>query len=933
MLATTIAFTQTFSISGIVVDATDNSALPGAAVQVFSLPDSTQQGTVTDADGTFTLPNLKAGNYAVNISYLGYATQSKTLEVRADIDLGRIVLSEDAVQLAQVQVVEQALTGQQIGDTTQFNANAFKTNPDANAEDLIRKMPGVTMQNGKLQAQGEDVKEVLVDGKPFFGNDPTAALRNLPADIISKIQVFDRQSEQSQFTGFNDGETSKTINIITKANSSSGQFGKIYGGYGTDNTYRAGGNLNIFNGDQRISIIGQTNNINQQNFASEDLVGAFGGRGGGGGRGGRGGGGGGFGRGGGGSSGDFLVDQQGGITQTHALGLNFSDQWGEKLEISGSYFLNKSDNNSLTLRTQEYLAGQFYNETSQVSSDNLNHRFNFRFDYTINDKNSLTIRPQLSFQQNNGLENTFGQTLLGGNLLNQTDYHFQSELTGMNFSNDILYRHSFAKKGRTISLNLNTRYNKNDGNSFLNSENLFFESDIPSDSLNQFSDLLNDGWNLSSNITYTEPVGEKGMLQLSYRTSWQQTDSDKRTFDFEEATSAYTALNEPLSNTFISDYVTHDVGTGYMLRSDKGMLNLRLSAEWAQLNNDAQFPYEFTLDRTFFNILPSASYRYDISKGTNLRFNYRTNTSAPSISQLQDVLNNSNPLQLRIGNPDLKQNYSHNLFTRFSKTNTEKSTVFFALLSGGYTENYIANSTFLAPQDTVYQGVLLPRGARLTKPVNLDGYWNARSFVTYGIPFRLIKSNLNFDINASFSRSPGLINDQLNYVNNTNLGGGLTISSNISENIDFTIGSRSSFNMARNSLNTAVNNDYFNQTSTLGLNWIFGGGFVFRTDLSHQYYSGLSAELDPNYILWNASIGRKLFKDKRGEIQLTVFDLLKQNTSVQRNVTEVYIEDVQTQVLQQYFMLTFTYQLRNFGQAPQEEERGRWGDGPPPGRF
>ncbi len=929
LVLTTAVFSQSYTVTGTVTDASDNSALSGAYAFVQNLENDTQAAEVTSEQGAFLLKNLPAGRYALTISFLGFETYQDTLWVNQNIQLERIALASGSVNLEQVEIKEQVLATQQIGDTTQFDARAFKTNPDASAQDLLEKMPGVINQNGRIQAQGEEVREVFVDGKPFFGKDTKAALQSLPADVVDKIQVFDQESEQSQFTGFSDGETTKAINIITKSNAKTGQFGNVYGGYGSDQTYSAGGLVNIFNGDQRISIIGQTNNINRQNFSKEDLVGVFGSQGGRGGRrrGGRGGG----------SASDFLVDQQNGITQTHAFGLNFSDEWGKKLKMSGSYFFNKTDNDAVTILSQDYVStnqeGQQYDERSNVSSSDLNHRLNFRFDYQIDPNNSLTIRPSFSFQQNEGLDNTFGQTTLENELLNQTDYRFQTDLTGLNFSNDILYRHRFGKRGRTLSLNVDMGYNETDGTSFLDSENLFFNSRVPSDSLEQFSDLLSQGWNVSTNVAYTEPLGERSLLQLNYRTRWQQTDSDERTFDFEEAQQDYTSLNRPLSNTFVSDYFTHQLGSGVLLRGQKVTANIRLTAQYAQLDNTQTFPKAFDLQRTFFNLLPNAFFRYTISKSENLRAGYRTSTSPPSITQLQEVVDNTNPLQLRTGNPDLAQNYSHRLFTRYSKTSTDKSNVFYVLLSGTYMQDYVANSTFIASQDTVVNGLSLARGAQLIRPVNLDGYWNARSYVTYGLPVSGIKSNVNVNLSASFQRTPGLINDELNYANSTTLGAGLTLSSNISENVDFKISSNSSYNTTQNSLNTAVSNDFFNQTSTLFLNLIFWDGFVFRTDISHQYYAGLSDALDPNYVLWNMSLGKKFFKDRSGEVQLTVFDLLKQNTSVQRNITEAYIEDVQTEVLQQYVMLTFTYRLRSFGKAPVLEKRsgrddfggrGRW---------
>ncbi len=906
---------QSYSISGIVKDQKSEEALIGAHVALSGEQGAEEKSTVTNERGLFKLDDVRPGNYQLTITYLGYLPVEQAIEVTNSNIRLRIEPITAATDLEQVEVKEKAPLATQLGDTTQYNANAYKTNPDATAEDLIKKMPGVVVQNGKVQAQGEDVKEVLVDGKRFFGNDPTAALRNLPANVIQAIQVFDQSSEQAQFSGVEDGETTKTINIVTKPNMRAGQFGKLYAGLGYEDQgeasrYKAGGNTNIFNGDQRISIIGQSNNINQQNFASEDLLGVVGSSGRGRGRrGGRGGG-----------SGDFLVNQQGGIVQTHAIGLNYNDEWGEKVEVAGSYFFNQAETTIDQQIDQAFFGDRFdfeqvYEEETQSTSKNINHRANMRLDYRINDNNSILIRPRLTIQQNEGMENTFGQTLAGDNVLSETNYDFSSDLAAIDFSNTLLYRHRFEKRGRTFSIRINTDYSENTGESFLLNNDL-----------NQFNDLQTDGWSMSSNIDYTEPLGEAGGLQFNYSASYREDDSDRYTFDFEDATDDYTAQNDGLSNVFKSDYITHRAGVGYRSFNREKFFMIRMNYQWADLQNEQQFPFDNQLDRSFRNLLPFAMARFNFSRQENLRIFYRTSTNPPSVNQLQEVVNNSNPLQLSAGNADLRQNYQHRLFMRYSKSNTEKATVFYALIGGTYTDDYVANSTFIASADTlILNSVVLPRGGQFTQPVNLDGNWSARAFMTYGMPVSALKSNLNMTLSTNFNRLPGLVNDQLNYANNTTFGLGLVLSSNISENVDFTVSSNSSYNDVTNSINTNLDTRYFQQTSEVGINLIFGGDFVFRSSLNHQLFSGYSDDLDQDFFLWSADIGKKVFKNKLGEITLSVFDILGQNTSIQRNITETYIEDAQTQVLQRYVMLSFTYQFRNFGKMPEEDkDRGRW---------
>lgn len=907
-------FAQTGTILGTIVDAKDNTPLIGAHVLLKNTAAS--PSTASDYEGEFQLENVPQGAYQLVISYIGYQDFSREVQVNeGSLNLGSIRL-EEGVELQEVQVVGQVLPVIQLGDTTQFDADAYKTMPDADASDLIEKMPTVVIDNGTVQAQGEDVKKVLVDGKPFFGNDPQAALKNLPAEVIDKIQIFDEKSDQAQFTGFDDGETSKTINIITKPSMRSGQFGKIYGGYGYEDRYQAGGNINIFNGDQRISIIGLSNNINQQNFSTEDLLGVVGsaGQGGRGGR--RGGGGGGGGGGGprGGSSGasanDFLVSQQGGITASNAFGFNFTDKWGEKLSVSASYFFNHSDNTTTQALTQQFFdvegLQELYSEENFSQSTNLNHRFSGVFDYKINESNSLIWRPSLTWQGNQGTENILGQTLQNTGVLNQTLSDFSADLTAMNLTNSLLWRHRFGKEGRTLSMNLTNGFAPKTGESYLLSDNVLETDSI---TFNQFSSLDNNQWNLATSIQYTEPIGEKSQLLLDYRGSYQQEESNKETFDFEEEAQAYSLFNENLSNVFSNDYFSQSLGGGYRYRSGDWRLMTRASVQWAQLLTEQSLPYEATTDNEFWNILPMAMLSYRPSRSENFRLMYRTRTELPTIDQLQNVVDNSNTLQLTVGNPNLVQGYEHSFMGRFSKTNTEKSSVFFTMIGGSFTNDYIANSIYLSAAD---YDADLDTDAQITVPVNLDGYYSLRSFVTYGFPVSLIKSNLNIDFTANRTRTPGLINEALNYADNTNAGIGLTLSSNISERVDFTVSSRSNYNFVENTLQTASNSNYLNQRTKVRFNWLVGDNFVFRTDLTHDYYDGLSESFDQNYLLWNVSVGKKIFKDDRGEISLTVFDLLDQNNALTRNVTEVYTEDIQTNVLEQYVMLSFKYDLRHF---------------------
>lgn len=939
LLAAFAAQGQTFSVRGAVRDNNDQQPLIGVSVVVSPAQDTGQRsGAVTDIDGSFSIANLRPGLYRLRISYLGYETISRNLNLNTDQDLGTLSMKTGSNVLQTVTVEGTQIRSQQLGDTSQFNAGSYKTNPDATAEDLITKMPGVTSDNGTVKVNGEDVKQVLVDGKPFFGDDPNAALKNLPSEIIDKIQVFDQQSDQAQFTGFDDGNNRKTINIVTKRGRNNGMFGRIQGGYGTDDRYTAGGNLNFFNGDRRISIVGLANNVNQQNFSSEDLLGissGSSGQGGFGGSGNRGGGRGGFqgggSRDGGGSSGgasNFLVSQQGGITHTQSAGLNYSDTWGKKVKVTGSYFFNRSTNTSTTDLTRSYFSDNpdsalSYRESGVSKSTNYNHRANLRLEWTIDSSNSLLVVPRISFQDNQSSRDILGLNAIGSDPAGSVQNKYISNNNGYSLGNQLLYRHRFAKRGRTLSLGVNTTFNDKTGDGSLYSLNEYYLSDTTL--TDQRYNLSSKGVNLSGNLTYTEPVGKKSQLMLTYNPSYNYTNSDRETFNNSGA--GYTDLDTSLTNTYENRYTTQRGGLGYRYNDSLYNLMVSLNAQSATLDGDQTFPYPLQIKKNFTNLLPSAMFNYRFSRGENLRVMYRTSTNPPTINQLQNVVDNSNPLLLRTGNPDLKQDYTHSLSLRYGKTNTQKGTGLFIFASANYINNYVANNTIIATSDTVVRGITLNRGTQLTLPVNLDGNWATRTFLTYSLPLSKIKSNLNLSAGYTFNRTPGLINSLTNYANTHAINGGIVLSSNISQNIDFTVSYQGAYNMVNNSLQAQTDYNYYSQNTSLKLNWIFLDRFVANTNLNHTLYSGLGEGYDRNFLLWNASLGYKFLKDKSLQADIYAFDLLKQNNSISRTINDTYVEDARTEVLQRYFMLRLTYTLRQFKGAASSGSDRRPDDG------
>jgi len=827
--------------------------------------------------------------------------------------LRQINLLADSILLGEVNVIDKFPVVTQSGDTAVYDANAFKVNKDAVAEDLLVKAPGIQVENGKVKAQGEEVKKVYVDGKTFFGDDPSAALKNIPADIIEKVQVFDQQSEQSLFTGFDDGSTSKAINIVTRLNIQKGTFGKLLAGYGTEDRYNAGGNVNFFNNDRRISIVGQLNNTNEQNFSIMDLLGVMSGEG----QGGRGNSGGMDGPGFGGGGPASLIALQNGDTKTSSFGINYNDKWNDDFEFGSSYFFNNTDNNIASLLSKDYFistyAGQRYVENSVSESRNTNHRINLHLDYQVDSSNQIRFIPGFSIQKNNTKSFVTGYTNAGEEQLNYTSNSTTSDLKGINLSSLLMYRHKLSLTGSSISLSLNTTYKKNDGTKRLLSESIYYSYLTDSDTLDQSADILNSGLTVSSDIVYTQPVDDYNFLMFSASHSVSLEKNDKETHNFYVPANSYSLLDTSLSNTYQRNYTTNVAGIGYRYKKNKVSLNANLNYNIASLEGEQEFPVSFNLNRKFYSFLPSLIFRYNISRDRNFNIFYRTFNNAPSAAQLQDVLDNSNPLQLSTGNPNLEQEYVHFAAVRFSTINFSNMHSLFLMLSGTYKHNYIGNKTTIAGSDTVLaNGITLNQGSQFSIPENVDGYASIQSFITYGMPANFISSNFNINLSVNYTRTPGITNGTSNYSNVMKYGAGAVISSNIITDIDFLVSTTSYHNTVKNNISKENDEEYLSMLNRLRFYWLLFDQLVFQSEFNHKYDGGLSEQYDPNTYLLNLSLGMKFFSDNRGELKFSVYDALNQNNNISRQSTDYYTQEYSSNVIGRYFLLSLIYNLRTF---------------------
>jgi hypothetical protein len=922
---------QSFILNGRVSDSS-GVALPGAGVELILGRDTVPLSVMaTDVNGKFRFAKLQQGFYRVRIRFIGYSEKTLRVFLKDSLtDLGNITVFEDVRKLSQIDVVRDVTPTLMKGDTTEYNSRAFKTSKDASAEDLVTKMPGVTIQDGKVQAQGEEVKQVLVDGKPFFGDDPTAVLKTLPAEVIDKIQVFDRRSEQSQFTGFDDGNTAKTLNIITKQEYKNGTFGRAAAGYGDAGRYKGNLALNKFKGAQRLTLLGNFNNVNEQNFSSDDLAGVMAGQGGGDGmmsrmrsqfggmmRGGRGG----PGRGGpdmGNPGESFLVDQSGGISTTQAAGFNYSDKKG-KADWTLSYFFNRTDNQTgqQSLRTffQGAQDGSTYDQVQNSNTVNINHRIQLRAEIKIDSLRSILVQPKFSLQENAGDNNLNGNTFLGDLSFSSTSAFTDANTRAWQGSASILFRNGFKLKGRTLSVQVTPTIAANNTQSSLLSLSSFPFGSIAGQNLDQQTQTEKPSWSAPVNITYTEPIGKQQQLSFTLNPSWARRISDKITNN-PDSVGAYLLLDTLLSaklNTFVE---TRNAGVSWRIGKGGNSFNAGLSAQENRLNIDRVLPTTDTFSRSYFALLPNASLQWRFGLFRNLRVNYRSSASVPSADQLLPALNNTNPLQLTRGNSELNQDLQHHMFIRYSAMNPKKSSALFLVTGFSLIRDYVGTETYQAFRLTVFDdGLVLVPGAQITSPVNMNGYFQWRNFGSYSIPLKAIRCNLTTGGSFLLSYTPGRMNGQNNITQNYTAGALVSLASNISEKVDFTITGSPSWNVIQNKLQPALNNEFYSHVIRLKTQLQPWKGWVLQTELTQNYFQGLSAGLNTNFTLWNAGVGYKFLKDRQADVRLIVFDMLKQNNSLSRNAYETYYEDVQTNTLTRYLMLVFTWNIRYFPPA------------------
>ena len=913
VLATHAACARSAVLRGTLADSTTHAPISGVQVRVVAAADSAEvRSTFTSDDGAFRFAQLPAGRWVLQAMRMGYLGLRRTVVLAdRDLDLGTVAMSPLALRLQEVVVKSSPPPALQVADTTEFYSRAVQTHPDANAEDLVTKMPGMTVSKaGTVKSNGETIEQVLVNGKPYFGMDPTVALRNLPASVIEKIQVFDKLSDQAEYNGFDDGETTKTMNVVLRPDHAP-TFGKAWAGKGGDGRYHAGGHLNSISNASQFAVIGLSNNTNQQNFSTQDLLGVLNA---------------GNHRGGvfGGSAGrrfagehnghrdvnTFLVGAQDGITTTNALGAHADVPIAHRVELSQSYFVNAGDNHNQQDVIRHYAvpldSATTYTEQVGTTNRGYNHRFDGRITWMAD--STLIDEPRLYLQGHHAARDLIAENdLAPGQPLDQTSDQSSTQASGHNLSNHLLLQHRFGARRRSLSFEVGTIHTLKEASESLHSTVDYGAATAgASGTLEQRSHLHTTSTTLDARLIYTEPVGSHGALRFSVAPELTESQS---THSFWQPDSAGTVFGVPVGsplNIFRSVTASQGIGLGYIMRSQGLRLSVHVSLRRTTLQTEREEYLSRSTSQVRYDVLPSFVLNDNLPNHRNLRVSLTTTRPSPTIGQLQDVVDNANPLALTIGNPALQPQYVQSLLCRYSTTDPVHSRSLFLGLSLQRTIDAIGLDTQTARRDTTILGVPLRRGVQLIHPLNLTNAWSASSFASVSLPAAVVRSLLNVTTGATWNRTPGMVNQVLGRTDVIVVSQSIVLASNVSPALDFTFSYNGEYNMARATSRIIGSSNYFTQEASLRLNMLSARGFLVREEVNHTLLNGVTNQYGMDVVLWNCSVGQKLFRN-RLDLRLTATDVLAQNRSASRTVTEAYVQDTRNVTLPRHLMLTATY--------------------------
>lgn len=907
-------------ITGTVTDI-DKTPLPGASVLLRSLPDSTRVNLqVSNIDGEFKIDNLKEGKFLLSVSMTGMETIDKTIGIKDNdetVNLGNIILSENAVLLKEAVVtgIRAAVVAKQ--DTIEYNADSFHTSPNATVDQLLKKLPGVEVgSDGSITSNGKSISKILVDGKEFFADDPQMATKNLPSNMVDKVQVIDRKSDLARLTGIDDGEEETVINLKVKKDMNNGWFGNVSGGYGITDRYTGSFIINNFHNGNQITLLGGLNNINESGFTDRGR----------------------------GRFRDF--GGSGGITTAQRLGLNFNVGNEEIFRIGGNILYSHSSRKVTQKSATQYLfpdSVSYQDAGSKNNDKGHNINLDLRMQWNIDENNTLDFRPRFSMNFRDS-EKTDSSILRAGNSLMSIvnrNLNFQNNNgKSLETSGNLIFSHKFSKKpGRNFSVNIQYSFSNTHQKSLTWSNIIYYLLHDRDEDLYRYLDNKNFSNSVEGRLMWTEPLGNiqlGNFLTFSYRTKYQWNNADLFTYnlpipEFENPDLTIGdlppgAIFDPdLSNSFRNKFFTQELQIGYKkvsksINLEAGLLFSPSSSSSHDLINGARdIP-----TRWVWNVSPYANIRWKFNTNSSLRANYRARTSQPSMAQLQPVPDVSDPLNIKIGNPELKPTFTQNIGVNFNNYNSERQQSLMLMANVSFAINSIVARTFTDAET----------GGRTTTYSNVNGNTNLMLMGMFTSPFSNKKWRINARMNMRYASTPGYINGEFNRSDNIGLSpsAGITFSSDF---FQMSLNPNYSFSSIHNSLpdqNNRLTQSYgFNADASIYLPF----GLDISTDLNFASNSGYSYGYNINQWLWNAQLSYSFLSDKSLTLSVKAYDILHQKKNINRSISANAIVDTEYNDLTRYVMFSLTWSfnsLKKKNKGPTGEEEMSVGRFPPEGR-
>ncbi|WP_037369216.1 TonB-dependent receptor [Sediminibacterium sp. C3] len=901
---------ETGTVKGTVTDTLNKQNLTNAVVAVLRAKDSVLvKYTRTTKEGQFNLPNLAAGKYIVMVSYPTYADYIDMVSVTggSTTDLGKVPVITKATLLQEV-IVRQTVSAIRVkGDTTEYRADSFRVSPNADVQELLRKLPGIQVNSkGEITAQGERVQKVLVDGEEFFSDDPAVVTKNLRADAVDKVQSFDKKSDQAVFTGIDDGQKIKTLNLTLKEDKKKGYFGKLEGG-GDFNKYATGKALaNAFKGKRKISGYLTTDNTKYEalnwdenrnyggdantttEFTDDGGMMIF-------------------------SSGDEFSWGRGFPTSTTG-GLHFSNKWNkDKHNSNNTYQFNQLDVRGInTNKTQNILPGADLISTSvqdQVSSKRRN-KLTSIYEWQIDSSSSLKITARGSVVNGSSASDYFGRTINSDSiLLNQSNRRTSVEDENKTLNATILYRKRFKKTGRSFSWNNDINYNDRADNGFLTADNQFFDplgNIVRRDLLDQQKINKQLMTTINSTVNYTEPLWKNTFLIFNYRLNVSRNDAERNTFAKNTANNKYENLVDTLSNHFIFNTTGHTGNLSFRYAVKK--LNFSFGSGIGQVNYRLKDLFKNS-DRNviFNNFIPAVSLNYNPKQQRRFYFNYNGSTQNPTLAQIQPIIDNIDPLNLTIGNPNLRQSFNHRFSMGASDYKVLKSRSVSFNINYNRTDNAISNASYV---DSA--------GRRINQAINVDGNYNLSARVGYG--FEIIPSlNINFDISPRISQNANRVNGIDNITKNKAMQYSINAGYWGDKAINFWFNGSANYNNSVTSIRPDIATKFwtYNAYGNLQLKFKKIKTYIDMGIEANIYQKTAVFADQRNVYLVNTTIRKVISKNDQWEAKIYVNDIFNQNLGINRNASSNFITESTNQTIQRYALFSLVWNFSKNGKPSQ----------------